>query len=112
MTSPSAVLTSSATITKGSPFGKLSGQKRAFDLVVVGDRYGAQPDLARGGEDRLDRAGAVLGEVGVDVKIGVDPVGPRGPAPAWRRRRRGGLLTDAAHVQRVAGHRGLGVARP
>ena len=66
---------------EGVALRRVPGPGRPLDLVVVGDGERPQADLPGGGQDRLHGAGAVLGEVGVDVQVGVDPVGPR-----WARR--------------------------
>ena len=78
MTSPSRDLISSATMTNGSPSASSRARKAPFDLVVVGDRDGAQPDLPGRPDDRLHGVLGVLGEVRVHVQVGVDPVRPGG----------------------------------
>ena len=103
MTSPcSAVLTSSATMTftpKRSAFPAASSAPG--DLVVVGDRDRAEPLLAGGGQQHLDRRGAVVGVVGVHVQVDVDELAPARAARriagvarrGWRRATR--LAVDA-----------------
>ena len=66
--------------------GQFAGPQGALDLVVVGDGDGAQADLPGGADDGLHGVLGVLGEGGVHVQVGVDPVRPgragaRPPAP-------------------------------
>ena len=53
--------------------------ERAGDLVVVGHRDRAEALLARGGEQHVDRRGAVVGVVGVHVQVDVDQLARRQP---------------------------------
>ncbi len=48
----------------------------------------------------------------MDVEVGIDPVGPGGSGAGVAHAPPGGLLTDAAHVQRMPGHRGFGRGAP
>ena len=66
------------------------GLQRAGDDVVVGDGDRPEALVARGGQQHLDRRGAVGRVVGVHVQVDVDEA-PGGHAPAQRRVAAGGM---------------------